>query len=270
MRRLASSLRRWVPADPHLWIAFVAAAVFLLMEILHWLPWLHLEVPLEGVLIVIMICILTLVADRLKEADQVRENAEKLGRIANSVLVMRGITLRIRPSTPEEYEYLWGGYTGNYYVYNPSYKVDEDTDPKEIAKILTRRYQDPRFVKAHYLFLTKDDDGQKDMTTFFGLMTEVARHCPEVVDKIRVRQMCNRAASSAPEMYLGTRRDEKVCVLELKGPTLSQQHGTSHYYLVIHDQKVIEHYLVDHFLPAWDDVHAEKVDLRKAIPTAFR
>src|ERR1044072_4249491 len=111
-----------------------------------------------------MTSILTLVADRLKEADQSRENTERLGRVADYVSDLQGVSLRTRPSTPEEYEYLWGGYTGNYYVYNPSYKVDEDTDPEEIAKILTRRYQDPRFVRAHYLFLTKDDDGQKDMT----------------------------------------------------------------------------------------------------------
>src|SRR5215813_5689800 len=150
MNRLAVFLRRWLPADPHLWIAFVAAAVFLLTEILHWLPWFHVEVPVMGVLIVIMICILMLVADRLKEADQARENTEKLHRIANYVSDLKGVALRTRPSTPEEYEYLWGGFTGNYYVYNPSYRVDEDTGEKEIVNILSRRYQDPRFVKAQY------------------------------------------------------------------------------------------------------------------------
>jgi len=263
MNRLAVFLRRWLPADPHLWIAFVAAAVFLLTEILHWLPWFHVEVPVMGVLIVIMICILMLVADRLKEADQARENTEKLHRIANYVSDLKGVALRTRPSTPEEYEYLWGGFTGNYYVYNPSYRVDEDTGEKEIVNILSRRYQDPRFVKAQYLFLTKDIAGQNDLRTFCRLMTGVERHCPDVVNKIQIKQISKKAASSAPEMYLGTRRGERVCVLELKGPTLGKQHGTSHYYLIIHDEKVIEHYLVDHFQPAWDDATAEKVEVWK-------
>src|ERR1043165_4187724 len=154
--RLAGFLRRWLPADPHLWIAFVAAAVFLLTEILHWLPWFHVsEVSEMGVLIVIMISILTLVADRLKEADQNRENTERLGRVADYVSDLQGVSLRTRPSTPEEYESLWGGFTGNYYVYNPAYRVDEDTGEQEIVSILARRYQDPRFRKAQYLFLTK-------------------------------------------------------------------------------------------------------------------
>jgi hypothetical protein len=259
---LAGFLRRWLPADPHLWIAFVAAAVFLLTEILHWLPWFHVsEVSEMGVLIVIMISILTLVADRLKEADQSRENTERLGRVADYVSDLQGVSLRTRPSTPEEYESLWGGFTGNYYVYNPAYRVDEDTGEQEIVSILARRYQDPRFRKAQYLFLTKDVAGQKDLKTFCQLMTGVKHHCPDVVSKIQIKQMSNKAASSAPEMYLGTRRGEKVCILELKGPTLGATHGTSHHYLIIRDKKVIEHYLVDHFQLAWDDAAAENVKI---------
>jgi hypothetical protein len=244
----------------------VVAAIFLLLEFLDWLPWFEVKVPLERIVIVIMTCILMLVADRLKEADQARENTEKLSRIDDSVSHLRGITLRIRPSRPEEYEYLWGGFTSDYYVYNPSYRVDETIGDKEIVETLTRRYQNPEFGRAHYLFLTGDAAGQKDFTTFCRLMAGVWGKYPSALEKIRVKEMSNKAATSAPEMYLGTRRGEKVCVLELKGPTLGQQHGTSHYYLIIRDERVIEHYLVDHFLSAWDDVDSTPVDLLKSLP----
>jgi len=237
----------------------VAASVIILMELLHWVELLHLTIPSTGVLTVIMIFIVMLVTDRLKEGDQVRENAEKLGRIAHSIFDKR-MALRTRPLVQEEYDYLWGGYTGNYYVYNPAYKVDENIGEGRIVDILIRRYQDPLFVKAQYLFLTADVAGQNELKTFRRLMTGVYGKYPEVINKIQVKEMKNKTATSAPEMYLGERRGERVGVLELKGPTLDQQHGTSHYYLLINDEEVIKHYLFDHFQPAWEDATCAKVE----------
>ncbi len=251
-------LRRYIPSDPHLWIAFVAAAAFLLMELLHWLDWLHLEVPSNGVLIVIMIFILTLVADRLKEGDQVRENTKKLGRIAHSIFDKR-VALRHRPSTQEEYDYLWGGYTGFYYVYNPSYQVDKNVGEEEIMKILLHRYQDPHFDRARYLFLTKDDSGQNDLKIFRRLMARVKQEYPDVVKKIEVRELNNKDASSAAEMYLGKRHGEPMGVLELR-PALDPQHGVPRYYLVIQDEEVLKYYYQDYFEPAWNDKNTKEVE----------
>lgn len=255
MNSLKEFLRGSIPADPHLWIALVAAAIIMLMELLHRFEWLQVEVVLS----VIMLCILMLAWERLKERNQVRENAKTLDSIAHSVFDKR-MALRTRPLAQDEYDYLWGGYTGNYYVYNPAYKVDENIGEKRIVDILTRRYQDPLFVQAQYLFLTGDVAGQNELQTFRRLMTGVRGKYPEVINKIQVKQMKSKAATSAPEMYLGERRGDRVGVLELKGPTLDQQHGTSHYYLLINDDEVIKHYLFDHFQQAWEDATCVKVD----------
>jgi hypothetical protein len=251
-------LRRSVLSDPHLWIAFAAAVIFLLLSILHELGWIPWEPRSEGLLIVITICIIALVADRLKEGDEVRGNAEKLGQIENSLLDKR-VALRGRPSTPEEYDYLWGGYSGKYYVYNPSYRVDRNTGEDEIVKILVHRYQNPSFERARYLFLTKDESGNADLQTFRRLMAAVRRAYPAVVGKVEVRELKNQEASSAGEVYLGTRHGTPMCVMELKEPALDPQHGMPHYYLVIHDEDVLEHYLRDHFEPAWNDKNARDV-----------
>ena len=158
--KLRLMVRRSVLSDPHLWIAFALAVVYLLLRILRevgWLPW---EIPSEGLLFVITICIISIVADRLKLGDEIRDNGEKLGRIADS-LFDKKVCLRSRPSTPQEYHYLWGGFKGKYYVYNPAYRVDENTGEDEIVKIFLHRYQDPYFEGARYLFLTKDDAARR-------------------------------------------------------------------------------------------------------------
>lgn len=254
------SLQRLIPSDPHLWIALVVAAIFIVLEILQKLH--GLGEPLMVGLSVIMICIIMLVADRLKEGDKVWEkvcdNTEKLARIAQSTSNRCEIALRSCPKKAEDYDYLWGGYTKTYYVYNPSYKVDTRTGKDQTVQTFMRRYQHPRFDKAQYLFLTQDDDGQNALKTFRELMVEVQKTLPDVRKKVEVKQNPKKAACSAPEMYLGERDGEPIGVLELKKPTLMQQHGEPQYYLIIHDGKVVDDYISDHF-SEWNDSNAEEV-----------
>jgi hypothetical protein len=252
------NFQRSLLSDPHLWIAFAAAIIFLLMEFLHELKWLPWEPSPEGLLMVITIVIIALVADRLMEGEEVKENSEKLGRIANS-LFGKGASLRRRPSTQEEYDYLWGGYTGKYYVYNPSYRVDQNTGADEIVKIFVHRYQNSRFERARYIFLTKDDPGERDLATFHRLMASVKQKYPDVVKKIELKELKNREASSEGEIYLGMRDGMRMGVMELKEPSSDPQHGMPHYYLVIHDQEVLENHILRHFEAAWNDTNAEDV-----------
>jgi hypothetical protein len=253
-------LKRSIPSDPHLWIAFTAAIIFLLLDILHVLKWSPLEVPPEGLLILIVFCIVALVADRLKEVEKAREDSEKLGRITNS-LSDKKVVLRNRPSSAEDYAYLWGGYTDVYRVYNPSYRVDNVNDKDEIVKILIHRYQNPRFEKAQYVFFTKDDSGRNALETFREMMTRVQGNCPDAIRKIEVKEWKDKKASLAPEIYLGNRDGRPMCVLELKEPFSDLQHGMPHYYLVVQDKAVIDHYRENYFDSAWEA--ATKIDILK-------
>ncbi len=253
------NFKRSFLSEPHLWVAFAAVIIFLLLDLLHefrWLPW---ELPEQGLLFVIIFCIAMLVTDRLKESEEVKENSEKLARIAGS-LFGKGVSLRPRPSTQEEYDYLWGGYTGKYYVYNPSYRVDKDTGEKEIVEIFTRRYENPGFERARYIFLTKDDSGKNDLATFRRLMLQVKQKCPSVEKKLELKELKNREASSEAEMYLGFRDNKWMGVLELKEPHSDPHHGMPHYYLVIHEEDVLKHYRQDHFEAAWNDANAESIE----------
>jgi hypothetical protein len=118
-----------------------------------------------------------------------------------------------------------GGFTGTYWVYNPSYQVDKiANEEQEIVKMFIHRYQNPQFEKARYLFLTKDDSGKADLEIFKGMMLQVKQAYPAVTGKIKVKEMKNMEACSESEMYLGTRYGEQRGVVELKQPAFSQ-HG---------------------------------------------
>lgn len=273
--------------DPHLWIAFVLAAIFVGMEILHVFNKLEEGPALHIALSVIVICILTLAADAIKKGrrdredsktlgridrklddidaggrkreEQERENYEKLSRLVGTLSDQKA-ALRKRPSRQDEYDNLWGGFTGSYDVYNPSYNVDQITGVEDILKTFVTRYQDPRFDRARYIFLTKDISGQEDLERFRRLMALVRQKVPDVDKKVKVKEL-KREASSMSEVYLGTRDGEPTAIVELKD---SYQHGMSDSYLIIHDKGVCDHYRQHLFEQSWKV--ATDVDLWKAVP----
>jgi hypothetical protein len=61
------------------------------------------------------------------------------------------------PSTVADYAEIWSGFTGHDYVYNPSYQVERkpglDND-ELVREVFIPRFENPKFKKAHYLFLT--------------------------------------------------------------------------------------------------------------------
>ena len=145
-------------------------------------------------------------------------------------------------------------------MYNPSYQVDKIADEEEIVKMFIHRYRHPHFEKARYLFLTKDDSGKADLEIFKRMMLKVKQTYPEVTGKIKVKEMKNMEACSESEMYLGSRYGEQRGVVELKQPAFAQ-HGMPHYYLVINDKEVLEHYLKNPIEKAWNDKNATDIDL---------
>lgn len=254
VRRLAS--------DPHLWIIYVLAISFLAWHLLHALGWISQEVPHEGLLILTTVGILTLTGDRLWESgetkEQAQENSKRLSMISQAFLDAR-VALRGRPSESEEYAYLWGGYTGCYRVYNPSYRVDENVTEDEIVKLFVHRYGNPNFHQARYIFLTEDAAGQEDLSHFCRLMKLVKHKCPNVAKKVLVKEIKNKKSASTCEMYLGTRYGSNRAVMELREP--GSEHGMPHFYLVIDDENIFKHYLKDHFEPAWNDKSAIDKDV---------
>ncbi|MDQ3803156.1 MAG: hypothetical protein M3416_04805 [Acidobacteriota bacterium] len=257
MKNTGSFLRRVSFSDPHLWLAFVAAAISMLWYFLYKFKLTQGEVSLEGYVFVITLGIFALVLERLREGEQLKENTNKLNSIYNSLFDKRAsLCRRPSPSQPEAYAYLWGGYTGTYFAYNPSYKVDEFANEEKIVSFFIDRYQDPSFKEARYLFLTGDASGKADLEFFRRLMNRVKKKYPNIVNKIKVKEMKDKKASSEPEMYLGTRFGKQRGVIELKEPT-APQHGRPNYYLVIDDEDVVRHFLEKHFEQEWGKENAE-------------
>lgn len=250
--------------DVHLWLVYIVAVVFVLWHLLHALQWIHLEPPEHGFLFFAVIGILTLAADRIWETEETKEQVEAITTklsTAYEALLDKRVSLRSRPSESQEYAYLWGGYTGSYRVYNPSYRVDNQVKEDEIVNLLVHRYRDPNFEEARYLFLTGDDAGCEDLKRFSRLMKRVQKHCPNVHKKVLVKEIKTEKSGSACEMYLGTRYGNHRAVLELKAPGIHSEHGMPEYYLVIDDDDLVKHYLRSHFEPAWESASAKDRDV---------
>jgi hypothetical protein len=267
-------LRRLV-SDPHLWIVYISSIVFFVWHFLHSVEWISSKPPESGVLWLVLICIFIITADRIWETEETKERVDEIGketqvqveeitmklsRVYQALLDSR-VTLRSRPSESEDYAYLWGGYTGLYRVYNPSYRVETQVKEDEIVEMFVHRYRDPNFKESRYLFLTGDEAGCEDLKRFSGLMKRVQKQCPNIHKKILVKEIKTEKSGSACEMYLGTRYGKGRVVLELKAPGMHSEHGMPEHYLVIDDDKLWEHYLKVHFEPVWESPSATDRDV---------
>jgi F0F1-type ATP synthase assembly protein I/predicted transcriptional regulator len=197
--------------------------------------------------------------EKAAEQDQSRETVETVRRIEKSL--QRKVDVVKSPSTPEEYVGLWSGYTDLYWVYNPCYRVENrpGIDQAEvIKKVFVPRYRDSKFKKAFYLFLTKDDTGKNDLNEFRTFVRETRKLCPEVVTKLEVKELTEKASGEDSEVYRGMKNGILMSVVEPREQALTGGRGTPYYYLMITDHDINER-LKDQFERDWSK--ATKVDI---------
>jgi hypothetical protein len=250
MRRFANALKHSLLSEPHLWIAVLSAVAFFVMELLHLWHWPAWMDPIRGVVHIVMVCILAIAADRLKEGDATRQNAERIRRIEDAVLAQRA-SLVGRPRHPHEFEQLWGSFTDAYCAYNPSYRLQELAGDDYVVSLLVQRFRNPLFGRARYLFLTHDQAGLDGLARFRDIMLRVQAEWPNAAKGLQVRVIRQRDAAPDAEMYIGTRDGKRVGIIEMTDPALGGGHGAPNYYLVTYDPNVIEHYLQKHFDQSW-------------------
>lgn len=250
MRRLLNALKHSLLSDPHLWIAVLSAVAFFVMELLHlwhWPAWMN---PIRGVVHIVMVCILAIAVDRLKEGEVTRHNAERIERIEDAVFAARS-SLFARPREPHEYDQLWGGFTDTYCAYNPSYRLEELSGDDYVVSLLLQRFRNPLFNRARYLFLTHDRAGLDSLARFRAIMRRVQAEWPNASRVLQVRAIEARDAAPDAEMYIGTRDGKRVGIIEMTDSALGGGHGSPNYYLITYDPNVIEHYLQRHFDESW-------------------
>ena len=228
----------------------LSAIAFFVMELLHLWHWPAFMDPLRGIVHIVMVCILAIAVDRLKEGEATRHNTERIRRIEDAMFAERAV-LCSRPRHPDEFDKLWGGFTGSYCAYNPSYRLEELSGDDYVVSLLLQRFQSPLFTRARYVFLTHDRAGLDDLSRFRAIMLRVHAEWPNVAKTLQVRVVQDRDAATDAEMYIGTRDGKRVGIVEMTDSALGRGHGSPNYYLVTYDPNVIEHYLQQHFDEAW-------------------
>lgn len=149
------------------------------------------------------------------------------------------------PKEEREYTALFSGFSGTYLAYNPCYHLEQrpGLDREALVEnVYMKRYKDPNFKKAHYLFLTGDTEGRKDLENFRELMTETLRLTKEVRAKIEVRQLDRKKACSEAEVYFGTKNGVRTAIVEPVEKVLTGGRGKPHFYLLVTDAKVNDYF----------------------------
>lgn len=169
-------------------------------------------------------------------------------------LLGTGISLVKCPEDARAYIELWSGFEGNYFAYNPSYRIDNFPGVNRtdiIREVFVARYENKRFDKASYLFLTGDHLGKKDLDDFKKLMKEAKEMAPDIGTKLEVRERKDLKASGDSESYLGTKNGVKTAILEPKEPPLTRGRGMPYSYFAVTNPQVYND-LYNHFLIEWE------------------
>jgi hypothetical protein len=172
---------------------------------------------------------------------ETREAVQRIEKALQDEARERKVSVVKSPSATPEYIELWSGFTGYYYAYNACYQVEQrpGIDSNEIIKkVFVARYADPKFTKACYLFLTKDDAGKGDLEKFRAFMKRVKALCPDVVDKVEVKELQDKAAREDSEVYRGDKNGLLTSVVEPSEQALTGGRGNPFYYLVITDREM--------------------------------
>ena len=192
------------------------------------------------------------------EHPTVRQLAMSVEATARAVIRMEqalsadGARLYERPRTDNEFDELWGGMSGEYCAYNPSYRLEDllgkDGQEQAVARLI-QRYRAKNFKRARYLFLTGDDAGRDDLRSFRRYMKEVHKAVPAVEQLVEVHELKEKGALHEAEVYIGVRHGRPAAIVEMTGSALGgKQRGAPDYYLDIHDKDAI-----DHLQKAFDD-----------------
>jgi hypothetical protein len=164
-----------------------------------------------------------------------------------------GVHIENCPHERDEYIDMWSDFVDEYRAYNPCYRLERGGPGiREAAiEVFVRRYSDPAFKKAFYLFLTKDDEGRDDLAAFRKLIAEVVNRCPHVEGKVEVRERKDLEAVRDCEIYRGTKQGRKVSIIEPLEPALRTKRGRPSFYIVVSDARINEE-LAAHFQNQWE------------------
>lgn len=182
------------------------------------------------------------------QEEQTKSLKESLSKIEEKILGHRASIV------PPGDKYLWDGFTGDYYVFNPSFRIDtEQYKIERLVNVYSERFKLNEF-KARYLFLTGDDAGKEAMSFFIERLKDVKNMLPQNYDlkhKIEIKEIKDRSSSTEQEMYLGKWRSEMRAIYELRKSYHDDYQGRPDYYIVFEHQEIIKELVALYFDPAW-------------------
>ncbi len=169
------------------------------------------------------------------------------------------------PRRTADYKALWGGFTGDYFAFNPAYKLEESAGVSLdtlLREVFIPRFRDPSF-RSSYIFLVGDESGREALEYFRKLAAGVRRACHDAEKRIEVK-VIDRPAEDDCEIYLGTKHGRPTSIVEPREKALSVGRGSPYFYLVVaeaEDQDHVYTRLHNYFNAHWTARDAMKVNV---------
>lgn len=193
-----------------------------------------------------------------KELEQYIKKIEKgyLERTVLNLLLEKGLDYHaelLDPTKWAHYKRAWGGFTGDYCAFNPTFIIEETLSDRSIAAAVFRStFRNNEFCKARYLIFMKKNDANsfKSMQNFQEIVRNTRENIGKIIDKkFEVRIISDRKPPSY-EFYLGEKEKTDTAIVDFQMPPLVKTWGIPSYVFVIHNSVLIQK-LKDEFYKRW-------------------
>jgi hypothetical protein len=153
------------------------------------------------------------------------------------------------PTNLDDYEKAWGGYTGTYCAFNPTYTAEDFLDKDKLLNdVYLPRYNNTNFEKAMYLIFhsatTKDN-----LNILQKLIDAIYKKLGDVLEnKLEIRLIKEKSPNR--EYYLGIKNNDEVVVLDPRSQPMMSGPGLPSFVFLIKTKNVVDTFKSD-FKKEW-------------------
>jgi hypothetical protein len=163
---------------------------------------------------------------RARETQNIKTALQKLGVAFDSFVKNSTKVSILNPDSFEDYVRAWGDYSDVMFAFNPTFE-ETSTIQRQYEQIIdevyVKRYKDPNFKMAQYLFFMGDEMGRRQFDLFKRHLKQVEARTQKVRKKVTVRQ--SPEPCPACEFYLAKKWEKQHFVLEYRAKPIEEIRG---------------------------------------------
>jgi hypothetical protein len=218
--------------------------------------------------------LVALIVDHRELADRVadlRGSVESTGSMVRLLDEKTGtfdrVALLLDPSKPDDYRAAWGGFTGTYRVFNPTYTAEgEAYAPEQLVRdVYVPRYSNAGLRGVEYVLFCPEGKSNFSTEYFRRLMTDTARKAPGCVERLLHLRLIKLRREELPppyEFYLGEKDKQGVAIIDFALPPMQRMGGLPEFVFAVYNPEVLSD-LKRQFYQSYGAPNALELDVTK-------